>query len=530
MTNNRTKLQCRHIHFKTDNLCPQIFYDADNHVILSPKKGAIDLERDKEIKTDIFDLMVSCNQRYQLLINMDQFLQFETIKRLMDIYRLSGVKKLEKFFTFICIFDGQIDLYLKQEILFNLSSKLTLKNGHSIFQSFSNTLFLMLQKAFTNETHWLMFKDNLVLFNEFYNNYRIQQDHKIVNMCQWLKNIIIFGFKKLKSTEPFKKLFNLILNFKEEPCFEELCIFIYKRYNQKLKVKDNLLLLQIIFKGDNDFMDNLFALINDKIELNLKLEACDILYLKGSDKVKIKVKNILENILPDVAYTQNPENVHLSSIHTSIDKTLDTIIRKNKGRNLPPQLFDTLTSLYKPSTDFEKIKGSLNRIFNYNFLKFSKHKLTLKEILENIWLIVDECKPDLKYQLQIRLEQELADMYDTCSQGYVSRLINIFTGFTIMNDDSSLGIAISYEDEIYAMFSTKVNNLVSTAPLNIKEQLIEELIIPSNDHENRLNLIRYLRPFLPQIWNEIFEIFKDELTITDLDLYCRKVTMRYEGC
>jgi hypothetical protein len=93
-----------------------------------------------------------------------------------------------------------------------------------------------------------------------------------------------------------------------------------------------------------------------------------------------------------------------------------------------------------------------------------------------------------------------------------------------------LGITISYEDEIFAIFSNKINTLVSQAPFEIKEQLLEELIIPSNDHENRLNLIRYLRPYLPQIWNEIFEIFKDELTITDLDLYCRKVTMKYEGC
>jgi len=213
----------------------------------------------------------------------------------------------------------------------------------------------------------------------------------------------------------------------------------------------------------------------------------------------------------------------------SVDRTLDSIVRKNKGESLPLKLHEFLIDKFSCSSEFGKIKGSLNRIFNYNFLKFSKYNLTLKEIIENIWIIVDKCEPELKNQLIIRLEQELIDMYDTCSQGYVTRLINIFSGFDI-SGESNLGITISYEDEIYAIFSAKINNVVSMAPPTIKDQLLEELMVPSNDHENRLNLIRYLRPYLSQIWNEIFEIFKDELTITDLDLYCRKVTMRYEGC
>jgi hypothetical protein len=363
----------------------------------------------------------------------------------------------------------------------------------------------------------MMFEDNLILYNNIFKN-RLQQ--------QWLKNIIILGFKKLKSKEPFKKIFRLILKFKEELYFEDLCIFIFTKYKSNLSIKNNLLLLQIIFKEENEFMVNLFNIINtNDLEINLKLEACDILYLKGSNKVKTKVQNILKDIIPSIAYTQNPENVHLSSIINSVDKTLSSIIQLNKGKLPPVNLIETLTSIYKPSIEFEKIQTSLNRIFNYNFLKFSKYNLTLKEIIENIWLIMDECQPELKQQLIIRLEQELVDMYDTCSQGYISRLINIFSGFNM-----DLGISISYEDEIFAIFSNKINTIVSNASLDIRELLFEELIIPSNDHENRLNLTRYLRPYLPQIWNEIFEIYKDELTITDLDLYCRKVTMKYEGC
>jgi uncharacterized protein YpbB len=153
--------------------------------------------------------------------------------------------------------------------------------------------------------------------------------------------------------------------------------------------------------------------------------------------------------------------------------------------------------------------------------------LTLEDIVKNLWLVIENSR--FKKELCKRLEQELIDMYDTCSQGYATRLINVFSGFPIEGSDN-LGISISYEDEIYNIFSNKVNKIVSNAPESLKEKLLEELLVPSNHHEDRLNLIRYLRPFLPKIWNEIYEIFKEELTITDLDLYCRKVTMKYEGC
>jgi hypothetical protein len=237
------------------------------------------------------------------------------------------------------------------------------------------------------------------------------------------------------------------------------------------------------------------------------------------------VQNIISNILPNLPYVNlvnNPENAHLSSMVQSLNRTLKSLLELNKGKELPSDLYTVLLSKFEGN---KKIKGSLNRIFNYSFLKFSDYKLTLKEIIQNIWVFIDSCEEALKGQLFTRLEQELEDMYDTCSQGYASRLINTFSGFQI----TDLGIAISYEDEIYTIFSNKVNRLIMNAPQPIQEKLLEELLVPTDDYENRLNLLSFLRPHLHKIWNEIFEIFKDELTVTDLDLYCRKVTMRYEG-
>lgn len=496
----------------------------------------------------VFDLNLSNDQRIKFLFNMDKSSQFESIKRLIDIYNASNVKKLEKFLIYLCKFDDQIDIYLKQEMLHVLSCKVSVKNKHLLHQPFSNVLFLMIKKALNFEEYWLMYKTNFILYNSIFkdqNNYVL------------LKNIIILVFKKFTFTkkelapltlrrsiqgadrpvseefklqsknvsDPFNKIFDLMSYFKNELYFVDLCVFLYKNYNDVINIKNNLLLLQLIFENENSFSDSLFQIIdNEAIELNLKLEACDILLLKGSEKIKNRTQHIIKTILPDLPYSHNSENAHLSSVVASIDKTLEKLLLLNKGKKSPLNLHEILLLKYENN---EKIKGSLNRIFNYNFLKFSKYKLTLKEIIENIWVFIDELEPELKAQLLIRLEQELGDMYNSCSQGYASRLINVFSGFQI-NGTDNLGITISHEDEIYAIFSNKVNNAIINAPQSIKEQLLEELMIPTNIYENRLNLTRYLRPFLPKIWNEIFEIFKDELTVTDLDLYCRKVTMKYE--
>lgn len=469
---------------------------------------------------DIFDLMISNNQRYFLLKEKDVDAQFEIVKRLMDIYRLSKIKKLEKFFTFLCIFDVGIDLYLKQELLYLLTlNKLKNKN---IDKAFLNVLFLIAKKALNSNEYWLMLLSNIKFFKEEFEG---------VNIHSLLKNIIVLSFKHNKS---FKNIFNLTGMCKNDPYFVDLCTLIFNIGNNivaniggtKLTVKNNLLLLQIIFKDDNTFQNNLFQIATSTtVDLNLKLEACDILHSNGSQSIKSKAEFILQKVLPDTVYTSNPENAHLTSLLPSIEKSIHSMLSLNEGKDLPQNLHSFLIKKFMNHPDAIKINRALNRIFNYNFLKFSKYKLTLKQILEHIFLIITECQPDLQNQLYKRLEEELIDMYDTCSQGYLTRLINIFSGFEV----GTIGITISYEDEIYSIFSNKINFLVSNAPEEIKSQLLEELMVPSDDYANRLNLIRYLRPHIPIIWNEIFELYKDELTITDLDLYSRKITMRYEG-
>jgi len=462
---------------------------------------------------------------------MDKTTQFETIKRFLDIYRLSGAKKIEKFFFLLLLSDLETDFYLKFDIFCSLKDHLTIKNKLKVFRVFDTLVFLILQTMFIVEEHWLVF---LQLVQHF-------------DLCEFsdvetlLKNVIILGFKKLK--DPFKKISTLINTLHSDVGRESrypdswkksgldrpersttlLWLYIYNNYKNILTVQNNLVILQIVFEGENEFLGDLLSIARDGRSLSARLEACDILFLKGSSAVKAQAQHLIETLVPQDAYTTNKENAHLSSIAASVNRTLDLLLEKNRDKTPPQNLYNILLQRFFHSG--LNVKGSLYRIFNYNFLRFTSHHLTLKEVIENVCLFIDSFPPETQQQLYTRLEQELDDMYNTCSQGYLTRLINVFSGFGV----EDVGISIAFEDQIYAIFSLKVNERIAAAPEELKDTLLEELTVSTNEPERRMNLTRYLRPYLSKIWNEIFDEFSANLTTTDLDLYCRKVLLKYEG-
>lgn len=461
--------------------------------------------------SNIFDLTLLPSDQLTILKSMDKTTQFETIKRFLDIYRLSGAKKIEKFFFLLLLSDLETDFYLKFDIFCSLKDHLTIKNKLKIFRVFDTLVFLILQTMFIVEEHWLVF---LQLVQHF-------------DLCEFsdvetlLKNVIILGFKKLK--DPFKKISTLINTLHSHPDSLDrlLWLYIYNNYKNILTVQNNLVILQIVFEGENEFLGDLLSIARDGRSLSVRLEACDILFLKGSSTVKAQAQHLIETLVPQDAYTTNKENAHLSSIAASVNRTLALLLEKNRDKTPPQNLYNILLQRFSSLN----VKGSLYRIFNYNFLRFTSHHLTLKEVIENVCLFIDSFPPETQQQLYTRLEQELDDMYNTCSQGYLTRLINVFSGFGV----EDVGISIAFEDQIYAIFSLKVNERIVAAPEELKDTLLEELTVSTNEPERRMNLTRYLRPYLSKIWNEIFDEFSANLTTTDLDLYCRKVLLKYEG-
>jgi hypothetical protein len=547
------------------------------------------------VNEQIFDLSISNSKRLQIIYTLDRSQQNEILRRLLDVYRLSGVKKLEKLFTSICIHDIHLDLHLKIDIFDTFETVLTQTAGGSwqgdsrkcVAHALSNIQFLVALNAFANNVSWLLFTQWL-LQTQISGTLAEGESKPAEGRCTGLmagdrevllRNIV---YRAAQEKKPFKQLFSLINHFKDQHFFKALCTLIYLKYDQQLNIKERLLLLQIGACGDrrSSFtgkacdqrkqrvssmlrFEELLRIAEDKnVELNLRLEACDIIFLEGSETDRSRVSSIFDSIAPSTEYTNNSENVHIASIQASVERSIDALVNKSKCilRNRLPACEshpvrrpsaglassdvrlerqsertsseldrigseDVLLRRYNEEPEFVKIKGSLHRIFNHTFLKFTKHKLTLRDIIALVCLVIEDCEITLHDELYRRLGQELADMNDTCSRGYVTRLVNVFSGFEI----DALGITLSFEDEIYAIFANKVNKLIADAPDELRDVLLEQLTIPSNEHARRQELTRYLRPFLPTVWNEIYTAFEKTLTLTDLDLYSRKVMMRYDG-
>lgn len=229
----------------------------------------------------------------------------------------------------------------------------------------------------------------------------------------------------------------------------------------------------------------------------------------------------------------------------------------------------------------EKIRISLNRIY-LDRVRYSKFNNTLVAILLKIWTFINGHSSE--NELIKRLLEELEEMSGTCSSGYASRMINVLAGY------SDYSIRISWEDQISGNFSgrlnaaarkitdpnsvfytDRLNDVVSLwldRPENIQikrtlcktlnpkssreivdiylvdnrqekvekcvqdfaESVINEMMVPSSQYDNRMNFSLFFRTKAPAIQLEITNEFSGLLTPTDIDLYLRKALMNYDGC
>lgn len=464
---------------------------------------------------DIFDFNLELSHRVNTLLTLSPDEQYETVRRLLDIYRLSKSKKIEKFFISLCIFDRRIDPRLKLEMLYLLKEDVGSKNGRrkAVYEAFSNTAFVFASRVSENAGYWRYAKKALMEFVETF------QDE--IGPRSLLYSTTMTNFRKM----PIEEMLAFVFQYRKFDFFSHFTQTLFAKFREQLLVKDQLVLLQT-FRENEQCTSTLWSILeNEDNLLRDRLEACDMLISGGNVECaeRARAKKILEHIVPKEDYTSNAENAHLPSIARSVEKTVSALLQMNLGQvSLTSEQVITRVSSMLGEADQKRLRVVLGRIFGYDFLKFTTHSLTLKDIFGQVWLFIQK-SPHIS-ELMVRLVQELLDMFDTCSQGYVCRLVNVLSGF-----GSDLGVRLDYEDEIYAIFSTKVNKLLSEAPEALRDKLLEELTISSSEPDRRANLLKYLRPRVPGVWNEIFEVFQEELTVTDLDLYCRKVMMKYEG-
>ena len=219
-------------------------------------------------------------------------------------------------------------------------------------------------------------------------------------------------------------------------------------------------------------------------------------------------------------------------------------------------------------TTYNKIYLSLNRI---EIDRSTYLGNSLSRILVKIWSYIQV--NEFKDELIKRLLQELEEMSGTCSSGFVGRLINTLSGF------SDLTINISFEDQLISNFIGRLNSytrkitdisspfykdrlydvlelmlrnmdipknkaikLIIDEHLEKKreekidfaieyfsEQVINEMTVNSNEYNDRRHFLLFFRTYLPFLREELYEEFKEYLSVFEFDLTIRKAISLYEG-
>ena len=212
------------------------------------------------------------------------------------------------------------------------------------------------------------------------------------------------------------------------------------------------------------------------IPYNTRADCADVLLGMGSydlqpearDAIRLLGATTADGSLKTVrTFYEDAQNVHASEeLDQSIEEVLTRLNTSIDYAKIKP--FETVTAeilLYledptSPVTDSLpvssleeisiKVKRALERITMDRFL-YGQYSNSLTNVLCLVWAQIEQISETEKSLYVGRLLEELEEMTDTCSSGYVSRLCNVLSGYDGFN------LKISYEEQITANVFGRVN-------------------------------------------------------------------------
>jgi hypothetical protein len=430
------------------------------------------VSKDKALKyfNDLVsDQSIECEFRYKTILGLEKIAEIWFKDKLKELFNTNFVKILYEL----------NDLQIKTEF-----SGFVPKINNQIFFE-----MLVDRQSYT---------DCRELYNNNRNNNNIQlnsfipssfDDHVFPNQSVIGKNIQsdIIAKKRKEHYEQHKQhekdeqkrleLHNINMIF--IPCVYDF--FIYKSQYNFLFTVGNMIYYKIlsaqyllqnctITNEDRLMIEGELTRFAEDINLDYdrRADAADVLLQLGSPESKIKGRAIIiilghggSNRISTIF--SNAQNVHTTEVEKSVSDILEFFVGFPIHLiNKKPVEFEYICSQVKetlrkqrpteknevPTLREDNIILAMNRIYMDRVL-YSKYNNTLSNIFIKVWsyLIVHEsCK-----EMYIRFLEELEEMSGTCSTGFVSRMVNVVSGF------GEFSLRISWGDQIVANFSGRLN-------------------------------------------------------------------------
>jgi len=351
--------------------------------------------------------------------------------------------------------------------------------------------------------------------------------------------------------------YKLILSLKDPYSADGMCVFIQTKENE---LSFRILGCQyLLSKKINTELceDILLNIMNDEsLPNNLRADASDVILHLGSPEMLADAERIIRELGGGRTLYENSENVHTQSIEQSVLETIQFLDLTTSGKPLPSletvfanvriiakRLYrqktvtteDKTTILIKDGHEFEttttfvnetvsdvlseeekKVDSALLRI-ELDKTVFRDSNCNLASVLKRLYVHIQNSDPNV-LEMEKRLVEELVEMAGTCSSGYVSRLVNVLSGF-------GRSLQMSWEDQIVGNFSGRLNALIR------KDENMDEILsgMTADRIENRIAFLTFFRKNMLGIREEMYMEFKDHMTDTDFDLYFRKAILSYEA-
>jgi len=275
--------------------------------------------------------------------------------------------------------------------------------------------------------------------------------------------------------------------------------------------------------------------------LEMQADICDFFlnteYTRISSAYREEAQRVMgrlfrEDMTSELSIFANRQNVHSESIEQSSQNVLEKLHEKYGTSGVGTDVFQKVQSwrmevegweCFKEKTNEaqDKITIALNRVV-FDKRLYGVTGDSLAAILGLVWKHIHAS--DHKEELQKRLLEELMEASGQCSTGIAVRLLNTLSGF----DDFML--RISYRESILSKVIHYMNKVImEIEDESLQEKLLHEMILPPSQYLDRKNFLALFRENIPQLKEDLYEEFKDDISDTDFDLYLKQALTHYEG-
>lgn len=491
----------------------------------------------------IFDFSISLEERMNALnIYYQEKPQdiLEITKKLTSIYCMSPVGIVRKFMYEIAKY-SQLPIEIKMDCAItladiNLSHKLGLECMDLLFPYFSHfPTVCQLEyylKLLNSELYCSLYKQRLIDFLVYNNDIMIEWRYKIILSLQ-----------------------NSIESTSDETSFEyaiRVCELFAN--NTQNRTSYRILACQNLLSNKQciSFAEELLlSFMNDPdLDHALRADSADVLLHYGSIETIKKAEDILKELGGEnVILYDNKENVHTKEIEDSVRQivyylntlnlspipTFDTVSHNIK--QLAKNRYREIKYEYKPITHIGKVNIEQNHVQKIVSDKLHPHEEKIhsalvridldrtifkgiNHTLQSVFLLLYTFiqTHDYKRELERRLLEELIDMAGTCTSGYISRLMNVLSGYT------DYRLSIGWKDQITANLSGRLNAKLREHP--DMDIILEQMT--SRNIGDRSMFLKFFRENLLSIREEMYQEFKPYMEDLEWDEYFQQAVLLYD--